>query len=771
MTEPTASPGPAPAPTAGASEPKPAKGRGIKPLLSLKAHRRVAVVAASLVVLLGIPYAWLKGRSLYSSSALLQISPRFAKNLEVDQELELQSNTQYREFVQQQVRTVARYDVVSAALDGLGPLRSAWQLPGESPRRAAERLQVALAVVPVPDTYMIRVSLYAPEKKGLAEVVNAVVDAYVRASHSEEIFGADKRIDSLRKQRADLLAEIQARTDRRTAIGRELGITGFSTSTESNAYDKLLQNSREALDAAARRRIEAQSKLVAVDAEARRAQEAAPGRGGGNARVFSLDPDIETSPLAAPGSAAGRSQAPTAPPPAASAAPDPAAAMEGLAWNMVAMDNALMTLRSNLLKRRAELLVSTSGLKPDHPGRQAAERELKEIEAELAAKTQETYERARKAVLGQRKAEAYETSVVEKELAAMTERRRSEAGLFSNLYNEAVSISADIERSRKRLDQIDNRIDFLSLESRAPGFVRVVQRALPPDLPSGGGRRKLLVMVLGAALAVGLVLPIAVDLLDPRIHAANDAERLLGFPPLGWIVDRTDDPTRAFALDQLRRLAVRVERDAREHGAKVYAFASAKPDEGVTTLVFDLARALSDLGHSPLVVEANAFLPSGAFGPPGPAGGVSELLLSGGDPLAAVVAGADGEPDRIPVGAVSPNGCLPRIAGLPALLAAVVPAYDVILVDTPPLLLSADAEIVLSAASVAVLVVEAESTVKSVLGRAAKTLERLTPRAVGAIVTRVRVYEGGGYYREALDEFTSRRRNEVSRIGSPWLWD
>jgi polysaccharide biosynthesis transport protein len=66
-------------------------GLGIKPLLSLRRHRRMAWVGFLLVLILGTPLALIKGRSFFVAEAVFQVQPSYMKNLEADKELELQS--------------------------------------------------------------------------------------------------------------------------------------------------------------------------------------------------------------------------------------------------------------------------------------------------------------------------------------------------------------------------------------------------------------------------------------------------------------------------------------------------------------------------------------------------------------------------------------------------------------------------------------------------------------------------------------------------------
>ena len=94
-------------------------GRGIKPLLSLRKHYRVSLVIWLLVVLVGIPVAWIKGQSYYSAESVFQVAPNYMKTLATDKEVEFQSNSQYREFVNHLSNTVRRYDVIERALKKL----------------------------------------------------------------------------------------------------------------------------------------------------------------------------------------------------------------------------------------------------------------------------------------------------------------------------------------------------------------------------------------------------------------------------------------------------------------------------------------------------------------------------------------------------------------------------------------------------------------------------------------------------------------------------
>jgi len=709
---------PAGEPAEGPSAASTAPGRRINPIASLKAHKLLALIVAAVVFAAGAPVVWVMGKASYYTEAVVRVSPRFVKNLTEDQELEFQSNSQYREFVQQQVNTINRYDIVFDGLKKLGERRGVYQAMGESDRRAAERLAKELVVRSVPDSYLITIGLDAAKPEGLAEVINSVVETYLERAKTEEFYASDKRIESIQEERKKLIQELEPKSFRRTLLAQEIGVTTFSESL-LNPYDQLLIKNKEALEAARRRRIEAEAQLAALE---------------------------------------NRQQ------------PGGKTAADAMAQEMAIKDIGLNSLKSNLYVRRSQLLSKLSGLASEHPGRRGIERELTEIDAEIARASDALATSFRSIFFDQRQADVYQSQRIEKELTAEVEAESSRAMWFASKYQEALALGVEIERARKRIATIDDRVDFLNLEARAPGFVRMVSAARSPESPSKGGKKKLLALVLLAAVALGLIAPMAVDYTDPRIHTPDELQKLLGFPPIGWILERKDEQTRLFAQDQLIRLATRLDREHRAQGSGLLVFTSNKTGEGTTSLVLDLAQALTRLGVRALAVEANTFKPDHRYHGEGQSLGLVALLDGAASIEDVVTPGNDLFPDRLPVGSAKGRQPLATIGQLRQVFTELAQTYEMILLDAPPLSLSADAELLIGLSDATLLVVEADSGNKVEINRAARALERLSPRVVAAILNRVRVDAEGGYFTGLLKEHQSGRRSPASKLFSPWLW-
>ena len=691
----------APHPPAPAFDATQLKGLGIKPLASLLAHRRAALIAFMVVLLAGAPLAWIKGRPFYLASATLQVAPNYMKNLKDDRELEFQSNQQYRQFVEHLVRSVARADILKRALDSLPDKTNPVFVAKESPRATIERLQRSLVVMPVPDTYLLQITLESPTRRGLDEVVNAIAAAFISRMREEQMFGRDDRVRNLEARHTELQTLVESKARRRTEIALELGVTTFNRN-DGNPFDKQLADTRSAL---------AEARNARMVAQARRAAFALRGETDINTR------SIQENILGDPG---------------------------------------LNSLKASLNTRRASLLSALSGLTDDHPAFEAARTELEQIEREITHHTEALRAQVKGSLKSRIDMSVDQGRRLETDLESVLAGQENSRLRFAALFNEAANLSDEIDKHSREVDSVRERMNFFATERSALGFVRSVTPALPPEVPLGAGRKKMLMIVLVAALAAATLVPIAIDLANRRIRTVNDAEKTLGMHAVGWLLERESLAAHMVADDQLRRLAASLVREQDRHGTRVFALCGAKPGAGVSDIVIALARTLDALGLPTLAVEANAFCRDARF--EGRAAGLTQILRGECGAQDAIAPANATLPDRVHVGAGPGTTHLDGLDRLPPVIAQWAAQYRFVLVDMPPLLTSADAELLLPALGQVMLVVEAGATGHGELARAARLLERVSPRVVGLLVNRIRPLHGGGYLRDLMIEFLTRRK-------------
>lgn len=170
---------------------------------------------------------------------------------------------------------------------------------------------------------------------------------------------------------------------------------------------------------------------------------------------------------------------------------------------------------------------------------------------------------------------------------------------------------ADLEREISRTEQ---RIDALRLESQAEsisevsGRVSVVGPATMPQRPSSDRRIKLAGagFVGGGAIPVGLML--GLGLLGRRVRYSDDGilgsaqSRIVGLlPDLGKsISDRELAEASAFAVHQIRS-QLQVIRG--QGGAATYAVTSPAPGDGKTSMIIALGLSFAESGDRTLLID------------------------------------------------------------------------------------------------------------------------------------------------------------------------
>jgi Mrp family chromosome partitioning ATPase/uncharacterized protein involved in exopolysaccharide biosynthesis len=662
-------------------------------LQSLKAHRGLAKAVFLLVAAPGLVFAWFHGRPQYVSEATIQISPNFTTTLSTPDELRDQSN-RYADFLHQQVLNIVRYEVLERALEQLGPDRSLWQDPGEKDSEAITRLQQRLEVTEVRGSFSITVSLAGSRREGLAEIVNAVCDAYLTTQQMEALPGGKDRVKSLEEYRTEQVANMVRAQEEKAAIARDLGITSFDR-TVISPMQAQVDNTAKALGEARRDLILAEARLAGLEAA--------------SSRVLDLELLSQARLSMEQNSKSG----------------DPA---------------------SPLLVRRATLQASLAGLTPDNPAGAVAREQIAEIDETIKASKDGAAAELAEVMGQQRRTKADEERLnaeadvqrdkaliasLEGELRTMQER----LGQNNAAFERGRDLEAEMDRTRRRIDAIDDRADMFKLESRSPGFARIDSPARTPEEPSRGGRAKYVIvfLVLAAGLAMGST--VIADAVDRQIHDARDLERAFGFPPLGWIREPHDGDSAQQAEDQVRRLALGIDREAKRKGTRRFVVTSVKPHARTGGLVRDVARELNRTGVKVLTVSADVQDSAASVSPRG----LVDLLEGDLDPAAVI---EPGPPGMLPLGKANGLSRLPDAHRLGEVLERAGKNYEVVLVHAPPLLLAADGELLVSLSEATLLVVVAEDESLDEVREAVRLLERLSPPVVGMVLTGVRDADG-----------------------------
>jgi capsular exopolysaccharide synthesis family protein len=256
----------------------------------------------------------------------------------------------------------------------------------------------------------------------------------------------------------------------------------------------------------------------------------------------------------------------------------------------------------------------------------------------------------------------------------------------------------------------------------------------------------LLGIVIGLLLGFGAA--VVRSALDTRIKSRSQLETTFGVPVLGAIGrDRKvrSSPLRIYGAshtplaEAFRQLRTNVQVLAVDRGHKVILVTSANPGEGRTTTVCNLGLAMAKAGARVVVVDADLRNPSVAryLGIPDSPGltDVLEVGLS----VESAVHTVGQTLDALPSGLCPPNPSeLLGSQHMADLLASLRKKYDVVLVDTAPLLPVTDAA-VLALRVDAVLVVTRDGRTRVQEAEAARDALRVASvRILGSVLTMAR---------------------------------
>jgi polysaccharide biosynthesis transport protein len=317
--------------------------------------------------------------------------------------------------------------------------------------------------------------------------------------------------------------------------------------------------------------------------------------------------------------------------------------------------------------------------------------------------------------------------------------------------------------------QLSNALTRLvQLEAVQTGDADVLDAASVPESPSAPRplRNSAIALVLG--LLLGVAIAFLLNLVDRRIKSVEEFEELYGRRALGSIPQRSRDPStqreRQAALEPFRILGNALGFLAPSGEVRTIMVTSAVPGEGKSTVAAGLARTMALAGEHVVLVEADLRRPTfyQQFQVDHDPRGLTSALV-GNVPLRELRRRAlPGLPTLtvIPAGPLPPNPTeLLRSPEMQALLRELTEQADTVILDAPPLLPVADAQVLLDQPQVdACLVVSrAYQTTREQARRARAILERHAVRPVGLVVNGVRERDSNYDYYAPPEDATSSR--------------
>jgi capsular exopolysaccharide family len=343
------------------------------------------------------------------------------------------------------------------------------------------------------------------------------------------------------------------------------------------------------------------------------------------------------------------------------------------------------------------------------------------------------------------------------------------------------ALEQDAEANKTTLQQFLSRASDLSAQSDLSAHdisARVIARATPPTKPSSPRKVLILAVVLVLSTAIAVLLAFALETLDRGFRSGDQVEDATGVRTLGLVPALTtskrkaggpenyivDNPSSMFA-ESIRSVYTSVLISYSRPAPRTVLVTSSQPKEGKSTICACLARMCAISGKKTIVVESDLRRPSvhKLMGVPQVPGLVEyyrgeatlEEVMHKDEATGAYV---------VPAGklAVDPVKVLGSLQ-VRQLFAELAQQFDLVVVDSPPLMAVADARILAPDVDATVFVVRWGRTNREVVRLGLKTLLETGANLSGVVLSRVDAkrhaqygFGDSGYYYKGVKQYYTR---------------
>ena len=347
---------------------------------------------------------------------------------------------------------------------------------------------------------------------------------------------------------------------------------------------------------------------------------------------------------------------------------------------------------------------------------------------------------------------------------------RRGSGQFPPMVAEQARLTANVRTKETGYDNLLAQYQLAQIsQGGETGGVRIIDEATVPNIPVSPQRKRAIILAACIGLLLGVFAAVVADRFDDSVQTPDEVRDRLQLAILGSIPRvgemlfgrRPSDRFRLISHVEPQSLIAEAFRSLRtniafaraHHDLRTIVLTSPGPGDGKSTVACNLATTFAQQGQRTLLVDADlrrAVVNETFEIPRSP--GLSDLLV-GRARLADAVRGVD-----VPNLFVLVSGPFPpnpsELLGSPTMrdiLEEAKGAFDMIVIDSPPVLAVTDASVLSSLVDGTIVVIRVGRTARDAVRRAVAQLRVVNGRVLGAVLNDVDfgsgVYYGGyGYY-------------------------
>ncbi|MFA0733877.1 MAG: hypothetical protein OGMRLDGQ_000377 [Candidatus Fervidibacter sp.] len=436
-------------------------------------------------------------------------------------------------------------------------------------------------------------------------------------------------------------------------------------------------------------------------------------------------------------------------------------------------------------KRLAELEAQRTQLLnrylPTHPTIKRLEEQIVALRQEIARRQSERVIEVPDAAPNPRYASLYQQILdAERRRMELEERRKALASLLQQTYQQLRKFPeqqrrlGDLTRQLQVLEQaymslLSRLQDAQIREAAKLGNATIADVAVVPSRPVGPDLIRLITLALLGGLGLGLGLTFLMEFMRTTVTNSEEIKHLLGVPVLSVVPEARigTEPDSIMRLMTSRRGAAEAIRTLRSNlrflilrqssDGKMQTFlvTSAVKGEGKSFISTTLAIAFAQTGKRVVLIDADLRKPDlhRIFGLDGDVGLAN--VLRDAAPLESALL-----PTQLETLKLLPAGVLPKDsdAATPAelfsseamqhLLQRLKERFDIVLIDTPPMMAVTDPSILAPMTDGVLLVVELGHVSRSAVQEVKEQLELAQAKLLGVVINKASRKRGYDYYRD-----------------------
>ena len=453
-------------------------------------------------------------------------------------------------------------------------------------------------------------------------------------------------------------------------------------------------------------------------------------------------------------------------------------------------NETLRQLRTDYIQARSELNKMLQSFREDYPGVKEQQGKVDSLEADLRDELNRAKEAARM---------NYEQALMkERSLAGtLAQKNRQVRDTQSNAVRYQ-TIQIEVECLRRLLNDLETKQSTTQVSARLSGTrtsnISIIDPAEVPESPVSPRKKMNVILALLIGLFGGVGLCFVLEYLDNTVKGPEDAEKMTGLPSLGVIPflspdgmkkkrygysqytsayrnmnpdsggDQSDSKGREipqiteidlinlhhptfFISEDYRTIRTSIMLSHADSPPKTITFTSALPAEGKTTSAANMAVSFAQSEQNVLVIDADLRKPRmhKIFNIRNVVGLSS--FLTGKVPFEeAVIKSTADNVWVIPSGPIPPNPTeLLNSKKMKEMMKEVKRDFDMVILDTPPVVAVVDPVIVASMSEGTVLVVQSGKTTEKPFIRAAEELNRVNAKILGILFNKAKVARDGSY--------------------------